>query len=147
MHIDPQEALALLPRVDLGRTRSGKAVGLRDGAVLALVAVGLSTIEIAALRASDVTMTHRKVLVLVLRHGVPWFARLPSTLGGRLVVWLSEAELWGCPEPLFRGCRGPLTPMGIWKIYDRYRKPKARARRSLTLVSKKPVTAVRRKVA
>jgi site-specific recombinase XerD len=139
MHLDPEQALALLPRVDLGRTRSGRAVGLRDGAVLALVAVGLSTIEIAALRASDVTMTHRKVLVLVRRNGVPWIARLPSTLGGRLMVWISEAKLWGRQEPLFRGCRGPLTPMGIWKIFDRYRK--ARARRSLYLVPKQPKTA------
>jgi len=141
MHIDPQEALALLPRVDLGRTRSGRAVGLRDGAVLALVSVGLSTIEIAALRASDVTMTHRKVLVLVRRNGVPWLARLPSTLGGRLMVWISETKAWGLQVPLFRGCRGPLTPMGIWKIFDRYRKPQARARRSLYLVPKQPKTA------
>lgn len=146
MHLDPEQALALLPRVDLGRTRFGRAVGLRDGAVLALVAVGLSTIEIAALRASDVTMTHRKVLVLVRRNGVPWLVRLPSTLGGRLIVWISEAKIWGLQEPLFRGCRGPLTPMGIWKIFDRYRKPQARARRSLYLVPKQP-TSVRGRAA
>ena len=147
MHLDPKQAYTLLDRVDLGRTRSGKAVGLRDGAVLALVAAGLSTIQIAALRASDIKVVHRRVIVLLRRGENPVFTQLPRLLGGRLLVWLSDAKLWGCPEPLFRGCRGPLTPMGIWKIYDRYRKPKARARRSLTLVSKKPVTAVRRKVA
>ena len=140
MRLDSQEALTLLSRVDLGRSRSGRSVGLRDGAILALVAVGLSTIEIAALRASDVTMTHRKVLVQVRRNGLPWLAPLPSTLGGRLVVWLSDAKLWGRPEPLFRGCRGPLTPMGIWKIFDHYRKLQARPRRSLYLVPKQPTT-------
>lgn len=121
MRFDPDQAYDLLPRVDLGRVRSGRAVGLRDGAVLALVAAGFSAVEIAALRASAVTMENRQVVVSIHRHGVPWSAILSTDLGARLYVWLSEADIWGLPEPLFRGCRGPLTPMGIWKILDRYR--------------------------
>lgn len=147
MHLDPKQAYTLLDRVDLGRTRSGKAVGLRDGAILALVAAGLSTIQIAALQASDIKVVHQRVIVLLRRGENPVFTQLPRLLGGRLLVWLSDAKLWGCPEPLFRGCRGPLTPMGIWKVLDRYRKPQARRRRTLTLASKKPMNATRRKAA
>lgn len=63
MRLDPEEAHTLLPRVDPGRVRSGRAVGLRDGAVLALVAAGLTAVEIAALRATAITMANRQVVV------------------------------------------------------------------------------------
>src|SRR5687768_8838858 len=54
MRLDHKHALALLPLVDPDRMRSGRVVGLRDGAVLALAAAGLTTIEIAALPASAI---------------------------------------------------------------------------------------------
>ncbi|HEX7180308.1 MAG TPA: hypothetical protein VF756_00590 [Thermoanaerobaculia bacterium] len=121
MRLNPEHAHTLLPRVDPGRVRSGRAVGLRDGAVLTLVAAGFSAVEIAALRASAITMEGRQAVVSVQRHSAIWSAVLPTDLGAWLLAWLTEAGLWGLPEPLFRGCRGPLTPMGVCKILERYR--------------------------
>jgi hypothetical protein len=121
MRLDPEHAHELLSRVDPGRVRSGKAVGLRDGALLALVAAGLSAVEIAAIRASAVTMTDGKLVIAVRRHGVIWSAALPTDLGARLLAWLSECRLWGVPDPVFRGRRGSMTPIGICKVLERYR--------------------------
>lgn len=121
MHLNPQQARALLPCVDPGRVLSGRAVGLRDGALLALIAAGLSTAEIVSLRASAVTMTGGHVMVTVARHDISWFAVLPTDLGARLLAWLTESRLWAVPEPLFRGRRGPLTQIGIRQVLRRYR--------------------------
>jgi hypothetical protein len=121
MRLDPEHARELLACIDPGRVRSGQAVGLRDGALLALVAAGLSAVEIAALRASAITMTSGKLLVSVRRHRLAWFVVLPADLGGRLIAWLTECRLWAAPEPVFRGSRGPLTSMGICKVLERYR--------------------------
>lgn len=123
MRLDPRHAHELLPRVDPGRVYSGKAVRLRDGALLALVAAGLSAVEIAALRASDITMADSKLVIAVHRQGITWSAPLPTDLGARLLVWLTESRLWAVPEPIFRGSRGPLTPRSICKILGRYRSP------------------------
>jgi len=147
MRLDPKEAHILLPRVDPGRVRSGRAVGLRDGAVLALVAAGLTAVEIAALRATAITMANRQALVSVHRHGISWSVLLPGDHGSRLLAWLTEARIWGLPEPVFYGCRGPLTSMGIWKILNRYRDPQDRRRFSLSRASKQPMNAVRRRAA
>lgn len=129
MYLDPEHAYTLLPRVDPGRERSGRAVGLRDGAVLALIAAGLTGVEIAALRASAITSTGRHVVVAVQRHRATWTVTLPTDLGARLIAWLTEARLWGEPEPVFRGCRGPLTATGIRKVLESYRNPQGRRRR------------------
>ena len=147
MRLDPKEAHILLPRVDPGRMRSGRAVGLRDGAVLALVAAGLTAVEIAALRATAITMANHKAVVSVHRHGTSWSIVLPDELGGRLLAWLTEARIWGLRESVFHGCRGPLTSMGIWKILDRYRDPQSRRRFSLSRASEQPMIPVRRKAA
>lgn len=121
MRLDPEHAHELLSRVDPGRVRSGKAVGLRDGALLALVAAGLSAVEITALQASAITMAEGKLVIAVRRHSVTWSATLPTDIGARLLAWLSESRLWAVPEPVFRGRRGPLTPIGICKVLERYR--------------------------
>jgi len=147
MRLNPEEAQTLLPRVDPGRVRSGRAVGLRDGAVLALVAAGLTAVEIAALRATAITMANRQVVVAIHRHGISWHLELPDDLGSRLLAWLTEARIWGLPEPVFHGCRGPLTSMGIWKILDRYRDPQDCRRFSLSRASKQPMNALRRRAA
>jgi hypothetical protein len=115
MRLDPEHARKLLPRVDPGWLRAGRAEGLRDGALIALVAAGLTAVEIAALRATAVTMTDGKVLVAIRRHGFTRSATLPTDLGARLLAWLSESGLWVKPEPIFPGPRGPLTPTGICK--------------------------------
>ncbi|HWM95200.1 MAG TPA: hypothetical protein VN493_30885 [Thermoanaerobaculia bacterium] len=128
MRLRPEHAHEVLPHVDPGRLRSGRPVGLRDGALLALVAAGLSAVEIAGLRASAVTMAGGRLVVSVRRHGVTWSAVLPTDLGARLLAWLSERRLWAIPEPVFRGGQGPLTPYGVRKVLDRYRKAPKRRR-------------------
>jgi hypothetical protein len=121
MRLDHKHALALLSLVDPSRVRSGRAVGLRDGAVLALAAAGLTTLEIAALPASAILTDGHRVVLSVERCGMHCLTVLKGELGRRLTTWLTEAKLWGSSETLFRGSRGPLTPMGIWKIIERYR--------------------------
>jgi len=120
MRLRPEQAHAVLPQVDPGRVRSGQPLGLRDGALLALVAAGLSAVEIATLKASEVTMTGGHLLVSVNRHEVTWTVVLPTDLGARLLAWLSERRLWAVPEPVFQGIQGPLTPIGVRKVLVRY---------------------------
>lgn len=133
MRLDPKHAHELLPHVDPGRVRSGRAVGLRDGALLALVAAGLSATEIAALQASAITMVDTRLVLAVHRHGITWSAPLPIDLGARLLAWLTESRLWAVPEPVFRGQRGPLTPVGICAVLKRYHNHRpASARRKPT---------------
>jgi integrase len=96
-------------------------VGLRDGALLALVATGLSAEEIAGLHASSITMDRGNLLVTVHRHGITWRAALPTDLGARLLVWLTERRLWSEPTPVITGPQGPLSPMAIHQVLYRYR--------------------------
>lgn len=120
MRLYPEQAKALLPRVDPDRMRWGWPVGLRDGALLALVAAGLNAVEIAALRASDISMAGGRVVVAVQRNGASWPLPLAMDLGARILAWLSEHRLWGTSELVFPGARGPLTPIGVRKVLSRY---------------------------
>jgi hypothetical protein len=122
MPIRPERARAVLSGVDPARLRSGWPVGLRDGALLALVAAGLSAEEISELHASSITMDRGHVLVEVHRHGITWRALLPIDLGGRLLVWLTERRLWAAPAPVITGPRGPLSPMAIHQVLHRYQR-------------------------
>jgi site-specific recombinase XerD len=128
MRLKPEQAQEMLSRVDPARQHSGLPVGLRDGALIALLAAGFTAREISRLRASAVTMNRGKLLVGVRRHGVAWYAVLPAGLGGRLLVWLTERRLWTESKPVFTGIRGSLSPTGIHKILERYRR-EARASR------------------
>lgn len=118
----------ILTRVDPGRMRSGWPVGLRDGAVLALLAAGLTPEEVSRLRASAVTMDRGKLLVAVHRQDVTWYAALPADLGGRVLAWLTERRLWSEGVPVFAGHRGPLSAQSIYTILKRYRRQR-KARR------------------
>jgi hypothetical protein len=122
MPIRPEHARAVLSWVDPARQWSGVPLGLRDGALLALLAAGLTAPEISRLRASAVTMSRGKLLVTVHRHGVTWYAALPVDLGGRVLVWLTESRLWAESAPVFAGSRGALSPKSIYKILERYRR-------------------------
>ena len=122
--ICPEQARAILSWVDPARQRSGCPVGLRDGALVALLAAGFTAREISLLRASAITMNRGKLLVTVHRHGITWYADLPADLGGRLLVWLTERHLWANPAPVFSGHNGPLTPAGIHQVLHRYRRQK-----------------------
>lgn len=121
MPLRPEQARALLPHVDPARLQGGWPIGLRDGALLALTAAGLSSFEIAALQANAVTMVGGQLHVTTNRHGVPWFAVLPTDLGAHLLVWLSECRLWAEARPVLRGPRGPLTAAAVRQILARYR--------------------------
>lgn len=125
MPIKPERARALLPRVDPARLWGGWPLGLRDGAVLALLSAGLSAEEVVELRASAVTSHRDKLWVKLRRYGNTWFVVLSPDLGGRLLVWLSDRGLWGSSELLFAGPEGPLTPTGIYMILSRH-KPKGK---------------------
>ena len=136
MLLDADQAYALLPTVDPARLYSGRPVGLRDGALLALIAAGFTAVEISGLHASSITMTGGRLQVTVQRRrGVLWSATMPVDLGGRVLVWISERRIWGTEDPVFVGTRGPLTPIGIRKILDRHgnhqpsRPPRRRRRR------------------
>lgn len=120
MPLPPEKARAVLPRLDPARLRSGWPVGLRDGALLALVAAGLSAIEICDLHASAITMDRGHLLVTVRRHGIAWKVTLPADLGARLLAWLTESRLWAAPAPIFAGPQGHLTPMAVHQILHRY---------------------------
>jgi hypothetical protein len=128
MQLSPEQAHELIPHVDPGRVRNGVAVGLRDGALLALVAAGLSAVEIADLRGTAITMTGGHLTVSLVRKRIIWSAALPTDLGARLLAWIAERRLWAVPEPVFRGTRGPLTAMGIHQVLNKYR-DKRKARR------------------
>ena len=117
-----------LSRVDPSRMRAGWPVGLRDGALLALLAAGITPGEICRLRASAVTMNRGKLLVEVHRRGVIWYAVLPADLAGRVLVWLTERRLWAEAVPVFTGPGGPLSPKSIYTILKRYRRQRKACR-------------------
>jgi hypothetical protein len=85
----------------------------------------MSAEQIAGFRASAFQREGRRVVFVLNRYGSIWTGTLPGDLGVWLFAWLTEAKIWGLPEPLFRGCRGPLTPMGIFKVFERYRNAQA----------------------
>ena len=121
MLLDADQAYELLPQVDLARQYAGCPVGLRDGALLALVAAGFNAVEISGMRASSITMAGGRLQIVVQRRrGVLWSATMPTDLGGRVLVWISERRIWGTEEPVFIGVRGLITPSGVCKILDRY---------------------------
>ena len=121
MPLCPEGARAALPQVDPARLRSGWPVGLRDGALLALVAAGLSAGEICGLQASEITMERGQVQVEVHRHGVTWKAVLPVDLGARLLAWLTERRLWADPIPVITGPKGHLSATAVHQVLHRYR--------------------------
>jgi len=122
MRLHPQDARVLLSGVDPGQIHAGQAVGLRDGALLALAAAGLTAGEITALQASHITMAEGQLQIAIDRHGITWLGILPTDLGAWLLAWLTEIRLWADAERVFRSPRGPLTSRAIYQILDRHRK-------------------------
>ncbi len=121
--LKPEHARVHLARVNPGRTRWGWPVGLRDGALLALVAAGLSAAEISRLRATSITMERGRLVVAVLRRGTVLPITLPMDLGARLLAWLSDRRLWGADAPVFTGPRGrPISLDGLYTVLRRYRR-------------------------
>ena len=127
------DAYQLLPRVDPGRLFGGRAVGLRDGALLALLAAGLTSGEASNLRATAIALIAGQVQISLQRQGIIWSATLPTALGARVFAWLSECRLWGEEEPVFTGHRGgPISLDGVGRVLHRYRHlPSTPARKRL----------------
>lgn len=125
MEFRRRRARAALPHVEPGRVYSGWPVGLRDSAVLALLAAGLTTEEICGLRASSITMDRGELVVKVHRDGVTWHAAMPPDLGARLLAWITERRLWGDPMPVFSRRRGgQLSADAVYQILFRYQQQK-----------------------
>jgi DNA-binding CsgD family transcriptional regulator len=132
MHPRPEEALAVLSRLDADRRRgSSRPLSVRDGALLALAAIGLSSSEIAALSAAAVTMAAGRVVVTVQRRGGPWSRVLRPALARRLVDWLTENRLWAEAERVFSSEKGALTSGAIRKVLARHIRPDRPGRRAL----------------
>ncbi|HEY6547031.1 MAG TPA: hypothetical protein VI589_03960, partial [Vicinamibacteria bacterium] len=72
MRFRAADADRLLSRVDPGRLLAGRAVGLRDGALLALIAAGLTSVEISTLQATAIKMIDGQVQVSIQRQGIIW---------------------------------------------------------------------------
>jgi hypothetical protein len=121
MRLQPRLARDLLPLVDPGRVVGDLPVGLRDGALLALVAAGLSAIEIASLEATAVRSVGGHVVVKIYREDdVICSFELPTHLGARVMAWLSDRRIWATAAPVFAGQRGPLSDRGVCHVIRRY---------------------------
>jgi site-specific recombinase XerD len=121
MRLRPDRARSALGSIDPSRRRAGWPVGLRDGALVALVAAGLSAVEISRLQASAIHMDGGRVAIDLTRDDIELTMRLPQYLGSRLLAWLRESRLWAESTPVLTGPRGPLTPTGIHNVLSRYR--------------------------
>ncbi|HEX7184444.1 MAG TPA: hypothetical protein VF756_21640 [Thermoanaerobaculia bacterium] len=130
MLLSPEQARQALSRVDPARLLAGWPVGLRDGALLALLAAGLNAEEISELHASAISMDRGNLIVAVRRYGITWRAEMPIDLGGRLLAWLTERRLWATDTPVFTGPQGPLSYFAVYKVLERYgnRQPAPRRR-------------------
>jgi hypothetical protein len=108
-----RSARTLLAQADPGRLRAGWPLGLRDSAILALIASGLNSREIARLRAGSITMEGGRLHVRFQRRDALLLSVLDPIQGGPLLAWLSDRRLWGTSEPVFIGLKGPLTADGV----------------------------------
>jgi integrase len=123
-------AADLLRRIDLGRVHCGQPIGLRDGALLALLASGMSPGEIIALKASDITLAGGRVTVTVgVLFGSAQTYNLSIPLGARVLAWLSARHLLHTAAPVFTCQRGPCTARAITAVLGRYQRPKRKPRR------------------
>ena len=122
MRRHPEQAHELLARVDPARHYRGWPVGLRDGALLALLAAGVTIEELADLQATAVTMERGILQVHVHRKGYKWSVTMPPHSGGHLLAWLTECRLWATARPVAKGLQGPLTLQAIRQILYRYRR-------------------------
>jgi hypothetical protein len=120
-----ERAREALPGVDPARLWRGWPVGLRDGALLALLAVGITREELLGLQASAITMERGNLLVHVRRENAAWSVTLPIHLGARLLAWLTERRLWAVDTPVFTTPWSPLSLSAIYKLFQRYgRRPR-----------------------
>ncbi|HSN87099.1 MAG TPA: hypothetical protein VL025_10095 [Thermoanaerobaculia bacterium] len=125
--LGPEQARALLPYVDAARWRGNFPVGLRDGALLSLIAAGLTAEEIAVLRATAITLEGGRLHVTIDRFGMVYIIILTPDMASRLLAWVTERRLWSTDELVLSSPEGPITPNGIWLVLHRYRQEKENA--------------------
>jgi len=127
MDISPEVAGELMFLANPGRVIGGLAVGLRDAAILALVAAGLSGGEIERLRADAVRMVGGRVVVMAIAaSGRRSLTELDRHQGARVLAWISDQRLEG-EVALFPAQKGKrLTRDGVCKVVHRYAARKRR---------------------
>ena len=116
------EARELMFRVNPARMRCGRPLGLRDSALLALVAEGMGAREIAVLRASDIAIVGGRVAIAIPHREGKRSIILEVDHGARLIAWLNDRHLWHTDALVFTAFRGPITVRGISAVLDRYRR-------------------------
>jgi site-specific recombinase XerD len=120
MRIRPDQARAVLRRINPARVRCGRPLGLRDSAILALSAGGMSAAEIATLRASAVHVITGRVMIAAVRYGDPVLVPMPADLGARLVAWLTDRRLGATDQLVFTAFHGKLSTRGVSAVLDRH---------------------------
>lgn len=104
-------AAEALPGIDPGRVRGRLAVGLRDGALLALLARGLTCAEVALLLCDQITIVERTGQVRLTARRPPW--RCELVLRALLYTHTSAArieQLLACPHRARPPIRIPEKP-------------------------------------
>ena len=96
-------AAEALSSIDPGRVRGRLAVGLRDAALLALLARGLTCAEVAPLLCDQVTIVERTGQARITTRRPPWRCELvlDPIQSAHLVAWLSEIRGYSERRPLF----------------------------------------------
>lgn len=131
----PEELLHAARRIDPGRVRGGLAVGLRDAALLALVASGVRAGLIASLQATQIGV-HRdgRLEITTPADSEGWERRkvLSPVASSLLLAWLAEARAWAQPVPVFytidrAGEQRPLTVKAVHGVLERVRRGRKRA--------------------
>lgn len=111
--------------IDLGRERGGISLGLRDGALFALLAAGLGFTDIASLKCDAIRQDSSGRLRIRAQKG-PWECTLllGEAESARVLAWIMELRAWGTGLALF----GPSRPR-LQRIVKRYLERAAEGRR------------------
>lgn len=114
--------------IDLCREWGGQAIGLRDGALLALLDAGVTLSEAARLPVSAIRGGGRTLIVEVRRGEWTCSRRLEDAQAARVIAWLAVIGEWGSDLPLFHDRhKRAVSRRGLSQIAERYRR---RSRRS-----------------
>jgi integrase len=125
--IRPSRAREILRGVDPAWRYAGEPIGLRDGALLALLGTGLTCEEIASLRADAIQLEQGRLRIYLERDGVEWSATVRKDIVRRVLDWLTETRRWGTGDRVFTGPQGTLSSFAIYKLLERYtRRPRQR---------------------
>lgn len=121
-NLSPEWYLRALAAVEVGRVRAGLAVGLRDRAVLALLANGVRPGEIALLSCREIEVQESSGRLTISRPAdeAGWHRVKVLDVSGsaQLLAWLAEVRTWGEDVPVFGG----LSVVAIYGVVERIRR-------------------------